>query len=42
MIRFGGEKFEKLFDSLGDAQIESKMVTKSITQAQKRVDGVKK
>lgn len=39
MIRFGGEKFEKLFDSLGDAQIESKMVTKSITQAQKRVEG---
>ncbi|MCB6456552.1 preprotein translocase subunit SecA [Longicatena sp. 210702-DFI.1.253] len=39
MIRFGGEKFKKLFDSLGDAQIESKMVTKSITQAQKRVEG---
>lgn len=39
MVRFGGEKFEKLFDSLGDAQIESKMVTKSITQAQKRVEG---
>ncbi len=39
MVRFGGDKFEKLFDSLGDAQIESKMVTKSITQAQKRVEG---
>ncbi len=39
MIRFGGDKFEKLFDTLGDAQIESKMVTKSITQAQKRVEG---
>ena len=39
MIRFGGEKFEKLFDSLGDAQIDSKMVTKAITQAQKRVEG---
>lgn len=39
MIRFGGDKFQKLFASLGDAQIESKMVTKSITQAQKRVEG---
>ena len=39
MVRFGGDKFEKLFDTLGDQQIESKMVTKSITQAQKRVEG---
>lgn len=39
MIRFGGEKLEKLFDTLGDQQIESKMVTKSISQAQKRVEG---
>ena len=39
MIRFGGDKFEKLFTSMGDAQIESKMVTKSISQAQKRVEG---
>ena len=39
MIRFGGDKFEKLFDTLGDQQIESKMVTKSITQAQRRVEG---
>ena len=39
MIRFGGEKLQKLFDTLGDQQIESKMVTKSITQAQKRVEG---
>ncbi|MCR0646488.1 preprotein translocase subunit SecA [[Clostridium] innocuum] len=39
MIRFGGGKFEKLFESMGDAQIESKMVTKSISQAQKRVEG---
>ncbi|MEG0525893.1 MAG: preprotein translocase subunit SecA [Longicatena sp.] len=39
MIRFGGDKFQKLFSTLGDAQIESKMVTKSITQAQKRVEG---
>ena len=39
MIRFGGDKFEKLFESMVDAQIESKMVTKSISQAQKRVEG---
>ncbi len=39
MIRFGGDKFEKLFESMGNAQIESKMVTKSISQAQKRVEG---
>lgn len=39
MIRFGGDKFEKLFATMGDAQIESKMVTKSISQAQKRVEG---
>ncbi|MFQ9722756.1 MAG: preprotein translocase subunit SecA [[Clostridium] innocuum] len=39
MIRFGGDKFEKLFESMGDAQIESKMVTKSISQVQKRVEG---
>ena len=39
MVRFGGEKVEKLFNALGDQQIESKMVTKSISQAQKRVEG---
>lgn len=39
MIRFGGDKFERLFASMGDQQIESKMVTRSISQAQKRVEG---
>ena len=39
MVRFGGEKLNGLFYQLGDQQIESKMVTKSITQAQKRVEG---
>lgn len=39
MIRFGGDRLEALFDSLGDTRIESKAVTKSITQAQKRVEG---
>ena len=39
MVRFGGEKLEGLFDKLGDEQIESPMVTKAITSAQKRVEG---
>lgn len=39
MIRFGGEKLQGLMSNLGDQQIESKMVTKSISQAQKRVEG---
>ena len=39
MVRFGGEKLQKLFEKMGDEQIESKAVTKSITMAQKRVEG---
>lgn len=39
MIRFGGERLEGLFATIGDQQVESKMVTKSISQAQKRVEG---
>lgn len=39
MIRFGGEKLEGLFATIGDQQVESKMVSKSISQAQKRVEG---
>lgn len=39
MIRFGGEKLESLFATIGDQQVESKIVTKSISQAQKRVEG---
>lgn len=40
MVRFGSERMEGLFSQLGDQAIESKMVTKSITSAQKRVEGV--
>jgi preprotein translocase subunit SecA len=40
MIRFGSERMEGLFKTLGDVAIESKMITKSITSAQKRVEGV--
>ncbi|MDE6195577.1 MAG: preprotein translocase subunit SecA [Erysipelotrichaceae bacterium] len=39
LVRFGGEKLQALFSTLGDDQIESKWVTKSIGQAQKRVEG---
>ena len=39
MVRFGGDKLQKLFEKMGDERIESKSVTKSITMAQKRVEG---
>lgn len=39
MVRFGGSKIEGLFSSLGDTKIESSMITKSISSAQKRVEG---
>ncbi|MBP3852262.1 MAG: preprotein translocase subunit SecA [Erysipelotrichaceae bacterium] len=39
MVRFGGNKLQKLFEKVGDEKIESKTVTKSITMAQKRVEG---
>ncbi|WP_273103175.1 preprotein translocase subunit SecA [Bulleidia extructa] len=40
MIRFAPERFESLFASLGDTAIESKVATRSIFSAQKRVEGV--
>ena len=40
MIRFGSERLEGLFQSLGDEAIESKTITKSIGSAQRRVEGV--
>ncbi len=40
MVRFGSERMEGLFKSLGDVAVESKTVTKSISSAQKRVEGV--
>lgn len=39
IVRFGGDKLQVLFNKMGDEQIESKAVTKSITMAQKRVEG---
>lgn len=40
MIRFGSERMEGVFAKLGDERIESRTVTKSITGAQRRVEGV--
>ncbi len=40
MVRFGSERYESLFSKLGDQAVESKLVTNSITNAQKRVEGV--
>ncbi|MFV0552504.1 MAG: preprotein translocase subunit SecA [Anaerorhabdus sp.] len=40
MVRFGSERMEGLFSQLGDVPIESKVITKSIGNAQKRVEGV--
>ena len=40
MVRFGSERMEGLFASLGDQAVESKAVTKAISSAQRRVEGV--
>ncbi len=40
MVRFGSERMEGLFASLGDQAIESKTVSKAISSAQRRVEGV--
>lgn len=39
MVRFGSERISGMFNQLGDMPIESKMVSKSIESAQKRVEG---
>ena len=40
MVRFGSDRYRALFDQLGDQMVESNLVTKSITSAQRRVEGV--
>lgn len=40
MVRFGSERYESIFKQLGDQAVESKLVTRSISSAQKRVEGV--
>ena len=39
MVRFGGSRIEGMFSALGDTKIESGVITKSISSAQKRVEG---
>ena len=39
MVRFGGDRIKGMFSQLGDVPIESKLVSKSIESAQKRVEG---
>lgn len=40
MVRFGSERMEGVFKTLGDVPIESKLITRSISTAQRRVEGV--
>ena len=40
MIRFGSERIMGLFEQMGDVPIENKMVSKAITTAQQRVEGI--
>ena len=40
MVRFGSERMEVLFRTLGDVPVESKLISRSISSAQKRVEGV--
>ena len=40
IIRFGGKKLQKLFTSLKDDYLESRMLVRSITNAQKKIEGM--
>ena len=40
MVRFGSDRYRAIFDKLGDQAVESSLVTKSISGAQQRVEGV--
>ena len=39
MLRFGSDGLKRAFESLGDEAIESNLISKAITSAQKRVEG---
>ena len=39
MVRFGGDNLKKIFKGLGDQAIESPMIMKAITSAQKKIEG---
>ena len=40
MVRFGSDKIQTLFAQMGDVPIENKTVSKAISSAQKRVEGI--
>ena len=40
MVRFGSDKIQGLFSQMGDQAIENKTVSKAISSAQKRVEGL--
>lgn len=40
MVRFGSEHIQMIFSQLGDVPIENKTVSKAISSAQKRVEGI--
>ncbi|WP_331836651.1 preprotein translocase subunit SecA [Erysipelothrix piscisicarius] len=40
MLRHGSERFENVYSQLGDVAIENKVITKQISAAQRRVEGV--
>lgn len=39
MVRFGSERLQTMFGMMGDQAIENKLISKSISSAQKRVEG---
>ncbi|MDQ7982929.1 MAG: preprotein translocase subunit SecA [Spiroplasma sp.] len=40
IMRFGGERLKKAFASLGEDYIKSKMLTRAITRAQQKIEGL--
>lgn len=40
ILRFGGEKLKKVFANLGEDYIKSRMLTRSITRAQQKIEGL--
>ena len=40
MVRFGSERIQGIFSQMGDQPIENKTVSKAISSAQKRVEGI--
>ena len=40
MVRFGSDRMQGLFNQMGDMPIENKTVSKAISSAQKRVEGI--